>query len=72
MEGGAESSSSVAAPSLSFSMRMTVYGIQKAFPSVRNVTCSDVDAWRRDQSRKIVCVVSHRDDFLFAEVGRIL
>ena len=43
---------------LSLSMRMTVYGIQKAFPSVRNVSCSDVDAWKRNRSGKIVFVVS--------------
>jgi hypothetical protein len=57
MEGGAEGSGSETAAPLSFSMRMTVYGIQKAFPSVRNVTCSDVDARRRNQSRNTVFVV---------------
>ena len=61
MEGaeGSTSSSAAAAP-LSFTMRMTVYGIQKAFPSVRNVPCSDVDAWRRNRNRNVVCVVSLR------------
>lgn len=49
---------------LSFSMRMTLYGIQKAFPSVRNVSCSDVDEWRRDTSKKMVCVVSFKKPFL--------
>ena len=43
---------------LSFSMRMTVYGIQKAFPSVRNVSCNDVEEWRRGAGKKLVCVVS--------------
>ena len=43
---------------LSFSMRMTVYGIQKVFPSVRNVSCNDVEEWRRGTDKKLVCVVS--------------
>ena len=43
---------------LSFSMRMTVYGIQKAFPSVRNVSCNDVEEWRRGAGKNLVCVVS--------------
>lgn len=44
--------------SLSFSMRMTVYGIEKVFPSVRNVSCSEVEEWRLNDSKKLVCVVS--------------
>lgn len=46
--------------SLSFSMRMTVYGIQKVFPSVRNVTCDQVERWRQSSTKNLVCLVSLR------------
>ena len=48
----------MAGETLSLSMRMTVYGIEKVFPSVRNVSCSEVDEWRQDDGKKLVCVVS--------------
>ena len=47
-----------AATGLSLSMRMAVYGITKKFPSVRNVSCSQFNQWMRDDSKKVVCLVS--------------
>ena len=47
-----------AATGLSLSMRMAVYGITKKFPSVRSVSCSQFNQWMRDDSKKVVCLVS--------------
>ena len=41
----------------SFSMRMTIYGISKKFPSVKNITCEQLDLWRRDRQTTVVCLV---------------
>ena len=46
------------APSLSMSMRMTVYGISKKFPTIRNITCEQLNNWIEDESKKLVCLVS--------------
>ena len=48
-------SSVMAAASLS--MRMTLFGIQKVFPSVRTVTCEQVEEWRNASSKNLVCLV---------------
>ncbi|XP_064392167.1 uncharacterized protein LOC135339816 isoform X2 [Halichondria panicea] len=44
------------APSLSMSMRMTVYGISKKFPTIRNITCEQLNNWIEDESKKLVCL----------------
>lgn len=43
---------------LSLSMRMTVYGISKKFPTVRNVKCEQLKEWLKDENKKVVCLVS--------------
>ena len=51
----------------SFSMRMTVYGISKKFPSVRNVSCDQLERWRQDAQDKLVILVSifNHDNILY-------
>lgn len=56
-DGGRESESSGAAKSQSFSMRTTVYGIKKKFPSVQNISCQELKQWR-GENRKLICLVN--------------
>lgn len=42
----------------SFSMRMAIYGICKKFPSVRNISCDQLEKWRQDKDDKLVILVS--------------
>lgn len=44
-------------PRPSFSMRMTIYGISKKFPSVKSINCQQLDQWRKDKEKKLVCLV---------------
>ena len=46
--------------SKSFSMRMAIYGISKKFPSVRNVSCDQLEKWRQETQDKLVILVSSR------------
>ncbi len=36
------------------SMRMTVYGISKKFPTIINITCEQLNNWIEDESKKLV------------------
>ncbi len=45
-------------PSMTMSMRMVIYGVKKAFPSVRNVTCEQLEQWRSEKRENLVCLVS--------------
>ena len=54
VDGGGESNSK------SFSMRMTIYGISKKYPSVRNVSCDQLEKWRRDTQDKLIILVRSR------------
>ena len=42
--------------SMSFSMRATVYGIKKKFPSIKNISCQDLEERRKD-NQKLTCLV---------------
>lgn len=42
--------------SMSFSMRTTVYAIKKKFPSVRNISCQELEQWKQ-QGKNLVCLV---------------
>ena len=46
--------------SKSFSMRMTIYGISKKYPSVRNVSCDQLEKWRQDTRDKLIILVRSR------------
>lgn len=41
--------------SMSFSMRTTVYAIKKKFPSVRNISCQELEQWKQ-QGKNLVCL----------------
>jgi len=41
-------------------MKLTVYGISKKFPSVKNVSCEQLSEWMADKSKKLVCLVCRR------------
>ena len=57
MAEGKDSISGSSAPSLS--MRMTTYGIGLKFPSVRNITCEQLEQWRsKDRRQNMICLVS--------------
>ena len=58
----AESDNGSESNSKSFSMRMTIYGISKKFPSVRNVSCDQLEKWRQDSRDKLVILVSSTQD----------
>ena len=49
----AESSST---QSVSLSMKATIYGIQKKFPSVKNITCCELESWRSSKEDLIILV----------------
>ena len=49
----AESSST---QSVSLSMKATIYGIQKKFPSVKNITCCELESWRISKEDLIILV----------------
>ena len=51
------------ASNMSFSMKMTVYGISKKFQSVRNVSCDQLEQWRQDKQKELVILV--RDGCMF-------
>ena len=46
--------------SKSFSMRMTIYGISKKYPAVRNVTCDQLEKWRQNTRDKLIILVRSR------------
>ena len=52
----AESTVESSAKSMSLSMKATVYGIQKKFPSVRNISCSELESWRKEKQELVVLV----------------
>lgn len=46
----------------SFSMRTTVYGIKKRFPTVENVSCQELDRWRKER-KDLICLVIRASQF---------
>lgn len=44
--------------SMSVSMKTTVYGIKKKFPSVKNITCQELETWRKSRESSLVVLVS--------------
>lgn len=53
------------ASNMSFSMKMTVYGISKKFQAVRNVSCDQLELWRQDKQEKLVILVRDGDGWRF-------
>ena len=49
-----------AASAPSLSMRMVTFGIRKKFPSVRHIDSEQLEQWRVDRQRKLICLVRYR------------
>lgn len=45
------------ASGLSLSMRMLTSGIRKAFPSIQNISCEQLDKWRAENKGNLICLV---------------
>ena len=52
---------------MSFSMKTTVFGIKKKFPSVNNISCQELEKWRREK-KNLICLVKS----LYVVVFRIV
>ena len=64
----ASSGSKPKATAPTFSMRMVTYGIRKAFPSVQNISCEQLEKWRAENPDNLVCLVG-RDTVLRGGAG---
>ncbi len=43
------------ASSMNFSMKATVYGIKMKFPSVQNISCHQLEQWKKEKN--LICLV---------------
>ena len=64
----ASSGSKPKATAPTFSMRMVTYGIRKAFPSIQNISCEQLEKWRAENADNLVCLVG-RDTVLRGGAG---
>ena len=67
----AEVGDAVDSNSKSFSMRMVIYGVGKKFPSVRHVSCEQLEEWRRDSPDKLVILVRFTSSIDMVRVSQV-